>query len=116
MVEDLGSVEAKYLVKTPSKQSGRIITKEFPCGSHEMTSETDGSERMDMRRRGKISFAAVAALEVYFPLVSESSSLTTLRCGSGEGASLVASGEAASTSFVKAVAASTRCERPICLE
>mmetsp|Transcript_1625 Transcript_1625/g.2185 ORF Transcript_1625/g.2185 Transcript_1625/m.2185 type:complete len:251 (-) Transcript_1625:32-784(-) len=107
-----------------AKTSGRMITNERPCGSQEITSDNEESDRIAMRRCGKISLddlrlllLLLLAFATFFLRVSHSSSLTT-KWASGFSAVavnvvVVIGGLGGfSTSFVSAVAASTRWDKP----
>lgn len=103
------STGGKYFGSTCCvKMSGLMITKDRPCGSQDMISESEESLKISISFSGKISRFLVVALVSDFRLRLSSSSLTTAGVETVVAIACVLE----STSAVSAVAASTRCERP----
>lgn len=87
------------------------MTKDRPCGSQEITSTKDLSARIVISFCGKISRFLVVVGVVCFCLESSSSLTTGSEACTGLMSDMAARG--ASTSSERAVAASTKCERPL---
>ena len=109
-VVDRASAGGKYFGNTSAvKMSGRIMTKDLPCGNHDTTSLSEASQRICISLSGKISrFFSFAA--PFSECRYSSSSLTISATGWGPCDS---STRGTSTSSVKAVAASTKWDSPL---